>query len=96
VRGTSRITPPMMMKLWMPRMVVSPTASSLSKWLWARMAMRSPVPTMRRKAATTAVAPNRPSSSPMAAKMKSVVAKGMRQGLPRPGPVPVMPPHEKA
>ena len=36
----------------------------------------------------TAVVPNRPSSSPMAAKMKSVSTTGMRSGLPRPRPVP--------
>ena len=32
----------------------------------------------------------------MAAKMKSVSASGMRSGLPRPMPVPVTPPAEKA
>ena len=43
-----------------------------------------------------AVVPNRPSSSPMAAKMKSVSTTGMRSGLPRPRPVPPTPPHARA
>ena len=41
---------------------------------------------------TTAIVPSRPSSSPIAAKMKSVVATGIRFGWPRPRPVPWKPP----
>ena len=92
VSGMIRVTPPMMTKLCTPTMIDSPVASSFSKGRSQRMAMRSPVPTMSRKAATTAAAPSRPSSSAMAAKMKSVAASGMRWGLPRPGPSPKIPP----
>jgi len=96
VRGTSRVTPPMMMKAWSPMMTVSPAARSCSKGWSARRAIRRPEATMRTKATMTAVVPRRPSSSPTAAKMKSVVTAGMLPGLPSPGPVPAKPPDPKA
>ena len=41
---------------------------------------------------STAVAPSRPSSSAIAAKMKSFSTSGMRSGVPRPRPRPATPP----
>ncbi len=46
--GTTRVTPPMMTKAWIPRIVVSPVASSFSKVRSAWMAMRNPLPTISR------------------------------------------------
>ena len=51
---------------------VRPTAASWENSERARVAARMPAPTMSRKPTTTAVVPSRPSSSPMAAKMKSL------------------------
>jgi len=82
----------MMMKAWMPSSVVSPTARSLSNSRSAVRAMRRPVPTINTKAMRTNDPPRRPSSSPIAAKMKSVSAAGINPGWPRPGPLPVTPP----
>ncbi len=49
-----------------------------------------------RKLIKIAVVPNNPISSPIAAKMKSVLATGILLGLPRPRPVPPVPPLAKA
>ena len=54
----------------------------------ARIAVRKPAPMISRNAMRIAVAPNNPNSSPMAAKMKSFLASGIRVGSPRPNPVP--------
>ena len=54
--------------------------------------MRSPLPTSTRTSSSTAVVPSSPSSSPIAAKMKSVAANGIRPGEPWPSPVPTIPP----
>ena len=62
----------MMKNDWKPRMAVKPTAASWENSERARMAALIPAPTTRRKPTTTAVVPSRPSSSPMAAKMKSL------------------------
>ena len=74
VRGISRVTPPTMMNVCNPRIVVSPAANSFENERPDSTAMRKPLPTMSRKQMTTASAPMRPSSSPIAAKMKSVAA----------------------
>ncbi len=86
------MTPPMMMNAWTPTIVVRPTASSFSKVRSVRSAMRRPAPMISRYDIRIAVAPIRPSSSPMAAKMKSFCASGTLSGLPRPSPVPTTPP----
>ena len=92
VSGTTRSTPPTMMNAWTPRMVVSPAASSFSKSFVVRRAVRMPAPTSSTNAASTAVAPISPSSSPMEEKMKSLCDAGTICGEPSPSPVPVMPP----
>ena len=61
-----------------------------------RIAVRNPAPTMSMKASRIVVAPNSPSSSPMAAKMKSLSTTGTVSGRPRPTPVPATPPHASA
>ena len=73
-----------------------PSAKSFSKTRSARNDTRSPEPTRSKNAINTAEEPARPSSSPIAAKMKSVSAKGMRPGSPCPRPVPVRPPSASA
>ncbi len=64
----------MMKKAWNPMIMVSPTAVSLANSDRAAWAMRRPAPASSRKATTTMVEPSRPISSPMTAKMKSVLA----------------------
>ena len=72
VRGSRRTTPPMMKKDWKPKMAVKPTAASWENSERARRAALIPAPTRSKNPTTTAVVPSRPSSSPMAAKMKSL------------------------
>ena len=96
VSGISRTMPPMMMNACMPMRVVRPTASRPSNPLLVRRAMRRPAPMISTKAMSTAVAPSRPSSSTMAAKMKSVSTSGILVGMPRPSPAPVIPPSAMA
>jgi hypothetical protein len=62
----------MMKNDWNPRIAVKPTAASCENSERARVAALIPAPTTSKKPTTTAVVPNRPSSSPMAAKMKSL------------------------
>ena len=92
VSGTSLITPAMMMNACIPKLVVRPTASNFSKALSVRRATRMPAPTISMNAISTQVLPNRPSSSPIEVKMKSLEASGTTSGLPRPRPVPINPP----
>ena len=89
------MTPATMMNVWIPMMVVRPTASSFSKALSVRRATRSPAPTISRYDISTAAAPNMPSSSPIEVKMKSLSATGTISGLPRPRPVPISPPSDR-
>ena len=96
VSGSRRITPAMMMNAWNPSRVVRPVASRRSKPLAVCWAMRRPAPIISRKAISTAVAPSRPSSSPMAAKIMSLSTTGIFSGTPRLSPVPKMPPSAKA
>ena len=54
--------------------------------------MRNPAATNSRNPIRIATVPSRPSSSPIAEKMKSVDAFGILSGLPSPKPVPANPP----
>ncbi len=56
--------------------VVSPSATNDPNVSSARIAIRRPRHAMRQKQISTPVAPTRPSSSPMTAKMKSVCGSG--------------------
>jgi len=67
---------------------VKPTAASWENSERARIAARIPAPTNNKKPATTAVVPSSPSSSPMAAKMKSLYATGCCKECQDPGPIP--------
>jgi hypothetical protein len=58
----------------------SPAASSLPKESRTDSAVRRPRSTMRPKTSSTAMTPGEPSSSPMAAMMKSVLANGTEFG----------------
>ncbi len=82
----------MMMNACTPKIVVSPVASSFSNVRSERIAVRRPAPTKSTNAISTAVAPNRPSSSAMAAKMKSLWTAGILVGVPSPRPEPPRPP----
>ena len=62
----------------------------------ARMAARKPDPAINKNATMIAVVPNRPISSPKAAKMKSPVATGRDSAWPSPRPVPSTPPRPNA
>ncbi len=73
-------------------MLVSPAANSFGNGRSAWTAMRKPAPTSSRNPMRIPTVPIRPSSSPMAANMKSVDAAGIFPGLPRPSPVPANPP----
>ena len=77
-------------------MVVSPAAKSFWNGRCDSTAMRYPLPTMSRKAITIANVPIMPSSSPMAAKMKSLDASGIWVGTPSPMPLPYTPPAANA
>ena len=91
VSGITRVTPPMITNAWTPRIVASPAANSCENGRFDWIAMRNALPTRSRKPPMTATVPISPSSSPMAEKMKSVVATGITLGLPSPRPVPVKP-----
>ena len=77
VSGIRRMTPPTMTNVCSAMTVVSPTASSLPKPSVRCSACGAPARTARTYSSSTAVTPNSPSSSPIAAKMKSVQANGM-------------------
>ena len=87
------MTPPMMMNACTPMIVVRPDGEQLLERR-CRCAARCAA---RRRSAAGAPSARRsrragPSSSPIAAKMKSFWASGTVPGLPRPRPVPLMPP----
>src|SRR6266511_311961 len=92
VRGMRRVTPPRMTNVWMPMMLVRPAANSFGNGRSAWTAMRNPAATSSRNAIRIATVPSSPSSSPIAAQMKSVDAFGILSGLPSPRPVPAKPP----
>ena len=58
--------------------------------------MRRPAPMSSMNAISTAVAPNSPSSSPIAAKMKSVLTAGILSGRRGRGRCPLTPPSASA
>ncbi len=95
VSGMRPVTPPTMTKTCSASENDSPAASSLPNESRHDSAARSPRSTMRPNSSSTAMTPTRPSSSPMAAMMKSVLANGTTPGLPSPRPVPVRPPVPK-
>ena len=72
--------------------VESPAAKSCENGRSDCSAIRNPLPTSNRKAPMIATVPIRPSSSPMAAKMKSDRLTGMMFGVPSPIPRPANPP----
>src|SRR6185503_3855890 len=72
-----RVTPPTVTNASSATSVDRPTASSVEKPSGARSPTRSPLPTSTRIRSSTAVVPSNPSSSPIAAKMKSVAANGI-------------------
>src|SRR6266545_2445027 len=92
VSGITLVMPPTMMKAWIPRIVLSPAARSLPKPSACSVAAFRPLPTSTANSRRTPVVPITPSSSPIAAKMKSVAAYGMIPGSPWPSPVPPIPP----
>ncbi len=78
----------MMRKVCRPSVTARPAASSLRNGSRLRSEIPNPIPTRRAKAARVAAVPASPSSSPMAAKTKSVEALGIRSGRPNPSPAP--------
>ena len=74
--GSSPSTTLMFTNAWMTIIIVRPSARNAPKLSGARMAVRNPRHAITQKHATTRVAPMRPSSSPMTAKMKSVCGSG--------------------
>ena len=96
VSGMRRVTPPTITNDCSAIVATSPVAVSDAMSERARTAVASPRRHSTRYAATMAAPPMRPSSSPMAEKMKSVTTKGMRVGRPCPGPTPVNPPAARA
>lgn len=70
----------------------SPAASSLPKLSRTASAVRMPRITNTQNSISTAESPIRPSSSPIAEMMKSVLANGTCDGRPLPSPVPARPP----
>ena len=68
VSGISLVTPPMMMKAWMPSTADRPAAKSFPKPSVCASAVLNPRPTRTTNSRSTATVPNRPSSSPIAAK----------------------------
>ena len=81
-----------MTKVCSAKIVVSPAASSLPNVSVRLTAMRMPRPISVTYSSSTAAVPRKPSSSPIAAKMKSVSAYGISHGDPCPSPEPTRPP----
>ncbi len=92
VIGMSLVTPPTITKTCMTIANESPPPSSLPKVSRTASALRMPRMASRRYTMSVAASPTKPSSSPMAALMKSVCASGTVSGRPEPSPVPNMPP----
>ena len=92
VSGMTLVTPPMTTNTWSPTEKARPNASSLPKPSRTPSAVRNPRSTNTAYRASIAATPNRPSSSPKLAKMKSLLAKATSHGRPCPRPVPKSPP----
>ena len=76
VTGRSATTTPMFTNAWMQSHAVIPPASSAPNVSGARIAVRMPATARMPNNAITTVAPRKPNSSPMIAKMKSFQAFG--------------------
>ena len=72
VSGISRVTPATIANVCSARIVVSPVASSFPNVSRRSIATRSPRAIRTRYSSSSPVAPTMPSSSPKAAKMKSL------------------------
>src|SRR5581483_7527682 len=94
VIGSMPMTAPMLMIACTTTQAVTPDATSMPNRSGARVAVRTPNTARAANRATMRMAPSRPSSSPMMAKMKSVWALGRKPNLARlaPNPTPKMPP----
>ena len=98
VSGTTRRTPPTMMKACSANPNVRPAASSFEKPSCACSATRMPRTTKTMNTSSSAAAPIRPSSCAIAEKMKSVRRYGIscvpstEVNVPLPSPVPPKPP----
>jgi len=82
VRGMTRVTPPIIMKLCIPKIDASPPANNFENGRVALIATLKLEPTSSNIALKTAIAPIKPSSSPTAEKIKSLAALGICCGLP--------------
>ncbi len=92
VSGKNLVTPPTMRKAWKQMEVVRPAAVKAAMSDLARAAVAKPRTAKSMKSSSTALAPKRPISSPMAEKMKSEATTGMSSGMPLPTPAPKRPP----
>ena len=87
VSGISRVTPPTITNVWTATIVVSPVASSLPNASSRSIAdAQAPSDERQVEQQDRAACPSSPSSSPIAAKMKSVAAYGISVGDPMPEP----------
>ena len=96
VSGITRNTPPRIKNVCKAMIVAIPAANNFANGRAASIAMRYALPIRSMNAATTPIVPTSPSSSPIAAKMKSVAASGTIPGWPSPRPVPPIPPEPSA
>ncbi len=76
VSGSRRVTPPMIANTWRANTSDRPADSSLPNGSFELSAVRRPRATMSPYTRITAIRPTRPSSSPIAAVMKSLLARG--------------------
>ena len=92
VSGMRRVTPPTIRNAWKEMEAVRPLAMKAVRSDFARAATVRPRTANSMNSSSTADAPSRPISSPIAEKMKSDSTTGMRVDMPRPMPTPTMPP----
>ena len=90
------MTPPTITNVWIAITAARPAASSLLNPSSAATDARSPLATSSTNSSSSAVVPSRPSSSPIAEKMKSFQDDGISCGWPRPRPEPDTPPVARA
>src|SRR5436305_4270818 len=92
VNGINRVTPPTTTKTCSAIEKARPAPSSLPNESRTASAARKPRITSSAKIVRTAISPASPSSSPMVATMKSLLANGTMSGRPCPSPLPRIPP----